>query len=364
MKIIGFFLILSPVFSAAQTIEFDYSCCKEKVVKIKADERSGIYILNATVERLLLPEPCHKGCLYTKTDDPSGELFCFGDGDIGSECRVLDTVYLFGGTTGKAEGYPCDRAFFNRESKIEAAGITEYNGSYYVCGGWVGGIRSPWCLTNLVSPTSFSHLAVMDLEKEYITLNTVGDMIVMTGGAGYTDEYDMIEILNGKKWELLMTMTSPRAQHCGTTVSNEEFILIGGLSGTNVLSTTELYNIRTKQIQPLSSMPTPRYGCACTYHSSDIYVAGGLTTYSSTQAVNTVEVYRVDTGVWQTFKEMNTGRIRFTLDVVNEVLAVFGGESTEAIQSMETYSEEDEKWIQKTTKFEHKDHLSIIIPCN
>ena len=46
-----------------------------------------------------------------------------------------------------------------------------------------------------------------------------------------------------------------------------------------------------------------RYGCACTYHSSDIYVAGGLTTYSSTQAVNTVEVYRVDTGVWQTFKE-------------------------------------------------------------
>ena len=63
-------------------------------------------------------------------------------------------------------------------------------------------------------------------------------------------------------------------------------------------------------------------------------------------------------------QEMNTGRIRFTLDVVNEVLAVFGGESTEAIQSMETYSEEDEKWIQKTTKFEHKDHLSIIIPCN
>ena len=61
---------------------------------------------------------------------------------------------------------------------------------------------------------------------------------------------------------------------------------------------------------------------------------------------------------------MNTGRIRFTLDVVNEVLAVFGGESTEAIQSMETYSEKDEKWIQNPTKFEHKDHLSIIIPCN
>jgi len=46
---------------------------------------------------------------------------------------------------------------------------------------------SPWCLTNLVSPKSFSHLAVMELEKEYITLNTVGDMIVMTGGAGYTE---------------------------------------------------------------------------------------------------------------------------------------------------------------------------------
>ena len=27
----------------------------------------------------------------------------------------------------------------------------------------------------------------MELEKEYITLNTVGDMIVMTGGAGYTE---------------------------------------------------------------------------------------------------------------------------------------------------------------------------------
>ena len=46
-----------------------------------------------------------------------------------------------------------------------------------------------------------------------------------------------------------------------------------------------------------------RYGCACTYHTSDIYVAGGFTTYSSPQAVNTVEVYKVDTGVWKTFKE-------------------------------------------------------------
>jgi len=58
-------------------------CCTIKAVP-GTDMRSGTYLLNKT--DFNLPEYCNDMCAYTKQGDNSGDIYCFGHGNLSSEC--------------------------------------------------------------------------------------------------------------------------------------------------------------------------------------------------------------------------------------------------------------------------------------
>jgi len=60
-------------------------CCTSKLVASgTSDVRDGTYTLNGTSYNL--PVFCKDSCVYTKDGGPADDLFCFGDGDLDSEC--------------------------------------------------------------------------------------------------------------------------------------------------------------------------------------------------------------------------------------------------------------------------------------
>merc|ERR1740131_747129 len=61
------------------------TCCTTKVVNSgTGDARDGVYILNTTLPNL--PVFCQDQCVYTKNGTNPQDLYCFGDGDLDSEC--------------------------------------------------------------------------------------------------------------------------------------------------------------------------------------------------------------------------------------------------------------------------------------
>eukprot|EP00092_Neocalanus_flemingeri_P033996 GFUD01036967.1.p1 GENE.GFUD01036967.1~~GFUD01036967.1.p1 ORF type:complete len:248 (-),score=51.31 GFUD01036967.1:60-803(-) len=60
-------------------------CCTSKVVNSgTSDIRDGAYTLNGSSYNL--PVFCKDACVYTKDGTTTDDLFCFGDGDLDSEC--------------------------------------------------------------------------------------------------------------------------------------------------------------------------------------------------------------------------------------------------------------------------------------
>jgi len=63
------------------------ACCQSKFVG-GSDARAGTYYFNGT--NTDLPVFCMDSCVYIKTNDLSGDKYCFGDGDINAQCQGED----------------------------------------------------------------------------------------------------------------------------------------------------------------------------------------------------------------------------------------------------------------------------------
>ncbi|XP_023342766.1 uncharacterized protein LOC111712403 isoform X1 [Eurytemora carolleeae] len=67
-------------------------CCPAQEVAVyDGDVRCGTYLLhkkytNTTNNASAVEAGCHDGCIYTKMNDRSGALYCFGNGDLTSFC--------------------------------------------------------------------------------------------------------------------------------------------------------------------------------------------------------------------------------------------------------------------------------------
>jgi len=74
-------ILLGIVLSQISLI--DASCCSIKIVP-GSDPRSGKYLYNST--NFDLPSYCNDQCAYQKEGDTSDDLYCFGSGDLSSQC--------------------------------------------------------------------------------------------------------------------------------------------------------------------------------------------------------------------------------------------------------------------------------------
>jgi N-acetylneuraminic acid mutarotase len=172
-----------------------------------------------------------------------------------------------------------------------------------------------------------------------------GRLYVMGGSDGTniqstTAVYD--PTLNG--WTTTAPMLTPRTQLAAVAGSDGRIYAIGGTSAGGIVNTVEAYNPANGTWLPAAPLPTARAGLAAvTGPDGRIYALGGHTSLS---AQNTVEAYDPATNTWATVAPMPTARDGLTAVVGPDgrIYAIGGINSSGALNTVEAYDPTTNTW--------------------
>ncbi|XP_023339605.1 kelch-like protein 20 [Eurytemora carolleeae] len=319
------------------------------------------YVFNSTAQLANLPADCYSGCLYHKRGDTSGELFCFGEGNVTTECSgegQLETVLLFSDPDG-AQSYPCDFSYDGGVfSYLNSAGAAYLNGKVYSC-------TSKWCYANTGRNGRWEQIASFPFYIGNYAMSSVGSYIFVT----YKNSIMRYE---GNSWSNLdKNLTTYRIRHCSVTVSDTELILIGGNFNKNVITTSvEKYDVDGNLVETLPSLENYRERIGCALFEDSIYVAGGTVLYANSydssesywDATTDVFAYSLTNKEWRPINKLNWVRSGLTMVVLNGKLTVFGGRQDERT-TIEEYDGEEWTLLDAALPKQFLNGASVVVPC-
>ena len=99
-----------------------------------------------------------------------------------------------------------------------------------------------------------------------------------------------------------------------------------------------------------------REGLACSMFKGEIWTAGGY----NGDYLDVVEILTPFTNTWRTGPKLTRGRRFLTMEVLDNILVVFGGEGGSS--SLEILDVEE--WREEPMQYGHTKHASVSIPCN
>ncbi len=163
-----------------------------------------------------------------------------------------------------------------------------------------------------------------------------GGVRVVPAGAGTVDG----------SWAPTSAMRAGRAFPAAATLGDGEVLVAGGATGSQVLSSAELYDPSTGTWSRTGSMTSPRVGAAATVlRDGDVLVVGGLG--PDHQPLASAELYDPSTGTWSATGSMATPRAFTGLAVVagGRVLVAGGlGAGHHPLASAELYDPSAGTW--------------------
>lgn len=134
-------------------------------------------------------------------------------------------------------------------------------------------------------------------------------------------------------------MTTPRWQHTATLLSNGMVLVTGGLSGSgsNALSSAELYNPLNGTFTATGSMHSGRVGHTATLLSNGkVLIVGGNT--GSTMSIASAEIYDPGTGTFTLTGSLATGRSEHAATLLGDGTVLISGGNTESGSGFTAFS--------------------------
>ena len=136
-----------------------------------------------------------------------------------------------------------------------------------------------------------------------------------------------------------------------TTVDKKIFISGGRLTNPgDGISLMEVYDVETDVWDTCANMPTPRcYHATCAVDGKTYAIGGSLGTSAGWVGLKTVERYDPVTDTWDTCADMQTGRWALSVCVLNGKIYAIGGAGSDlqGLSTVEEYDPETDKWTQK-----------------
>jgi len=133
-------------------------------------------------------------------------------------------------------------------------------------------------------------------------------------------------------WTLTGSMKTAREGQTATLLPNGQVLVAGGLDGTSVLASAELYNPATGKWSATGSMNTARAGQTATLlPNGQVLVAGGFNepALGSFNYLSSAELYNPATGTWTVTGSMSTARLGHTATLLPDgQVLVAGGAAT------------------------------------
>jgi len=230
-------------------------------------------------------------------------------------------IYVFGGSTtsraplNTAEVYD---PVTNRWSalapmptaRLGLAAATGPDGRIYVMGGFDGAILNTVEACN-PSTNTWSTVAPLPTPRDFPAAAAGPDgRIYVMGGAPLTARVDAYDPASNT-WAEMASMPTARVSAAATVGLDRRVYVIGGFTDKGASSAVEAYDPATDTWRTLASLPTPTDAlAAATGSDGRIYAIGGVISdgLSSTDYLNTVEVYDPSTNTWSMGAPMPTSR--------------------------------------------------------
>ena len=337
------------------------NCCFMKSVNW-SDSRGGIYIFKTRGNRTTFPDVCDDECVYTKQNDYTGQLYCFGRGDLTSQCSGTSVVLIGGGPQfHRSETLKCGNLTNFDDLDIQDIGTAFFQNSIYACGGYSRNGASNKCYKSSNGVWN-NDVMPMNIVRTDFTLNTVGKYLVAAGGTDYTGNAKSettVEVFNGIEWKLMnLTLKVPRYGHCAVTISETKIVLIGG--DTRV----EKIDVEFLETEIIEEMEIPIFYPSCALFDGGIFIAGGQTN----DALDSVKVLDLNSYTWRSVQSLIHKRSDAFMLVVNNRLTIYGGWNNEldrasTLSSSEEYVKET-GWKVFPLAFPHVFHTAVVMPCN
>ena len=268
-----------------------------------------------------------------------------------SPSQPMAALLLSGQYTAETESWPCDLAIPSIPQKVYSGAAAVLGSKVFLCGGTIGS----GCY--VLEGKTWSTGPNMIKERSSLSLNSVGDTLIATGGSNsQTVEFYKDEEAH---WQLAYwNLTSDRYNHCAVTLSNTELILAGG--GTPNMAQVEKYNIETGEVVALPDLIHPTAGHACTLQGDSLVVSGGYDAAGYT--INLVTKLSLTTLTWSNLPSLPVRRYGHNMALLNGALVVFGGNMND-----NTYRQlailNGTQWETQYLQKGHGDGAMVILPC-
>jgi len=197
-------------------------------------------------------------------------------------------------------------------------------------------------------PSAWESLAPMLSMRSAVNVCVWNDRIYAVGGHNGTKAQDSAEAYDIRKraWSKLPDMISPRYYH-GVCVWEGKIFAIGGHTGVCGTNTCEYLDIATNSWHRMPPMATARYYLDTAVLDGKIYAIGGYNTlHGASSALQTVEVYDIAAATWTMAAPLSIPRKFHSVCAMGGSVYVFGGQSRDKdnLQSSEVFRPETGVW--------------------
>jgi len=145
-------------------------------------------------------------------------------------------------------------------------------------------------------------------------------------------------------WSPVTELNQNRIHHSSTTLNNDQVLVVGGISGTSIVSSTEIYNANTNQWQNSTNMSTGRQDhIAARLNDGRVLIAGGT---GNGGDLSSAEIFDPSNASWTNVASMSIPRTAALVTKLSNgnILVSSGFNNGSALATAEIYNPTTNSW--------------------
>jgi N-acetylneuraminic acid mutarotase len=233
-----------------------------------------------------------------------------------------------------------------------AAAAAAVVGDRIIITGGVGANGALLKTTEIFDGTSWALGAEIPTPRKMLGAASDGRLLYAVGGTDATSDLASVEAYDpaADTWTKLQDLPDARSE-LGVTIADGRMVAAGGLSGGQVLKSVAVFDLAAKSWAGLPDMATARHGMAVAAVAKTVYAIGGSTDAGDSAPTSSAEALKLaprklqPAAQWRTLPDAPTARLMMAWAVADGKIWVISGlRDGAALQTVESYDPQTGVW--------------------